>query len=361
MKTVRRKSAQVPATSQDVARIAGVSRSAVSRVFTKGASASDLTRKRVLAAAKTLRYRPNLIARSLRTRRSNIIGLAISDLDNQYYPPVVQNFSEELTKLGFRLLLFITHGSAGPEPLLNELVEHRLDALILASTTRSSRLAEDCHRAGIPVVMFNNVDPNSGLASVSTANVIGARTVAAFLAAAGHTQFGYIAGLESDSTNAERERGFRTFLSESGLPKPSCADGGNGFAGAASAMRSLLKQKRRPDAVFCANDHMAFAGLQVAQTEFGLEPGRDISIVGFDNVPIAAWPQFALTTYSQPVEKLVTRTIVLIQELLGQDSPFQSRQERLRGDLIVRQSARRPTQGLLTDYRKDLVWTPFSD
>jgi len=118
MKRASRKGKKQHATASDVARAAGVSRSAVSRTFTEGASVAPATKKKVLAAAKAVTYRPNLFARSLKTRRSNILGLAVSGLDNQVYPDVVQRMSEEFGKVGYRLLLFITHGSAGRDPLL---------------------------------------------------------------------------------------------------------------------------------------------------------------------------------------------------------------------------------------------------
>jgi hypothetical protein len=97
---------------------------------------------------RDLKYRPNLFARALITQRSSIVGLAVSGLDNQFYPEVVQRFSEEFAKAGYRLLLLVTHGTAGPDPLLNELLKYRLDALILASSSVSSGLAEACRRAG---------------------------------------------------------------------------------------------------------------------------------------------------------------------------------------------------------------------
>jgi DNA-binding LacI/PurR family transcriptional regulator len=181
MRNVDRRPRRQPANSEDVARMAGVSRSAVSRTFTDGASVSEPTRRKVLDAARKLRYRPNLFARSLKTRRSYILGLAISALDNQYYPDIVQRFSEEFAKSGYRLLLFVTHGGTGHDPLLDELLKYRLDGLILASSSVSSKLAEECLRAGVPVVMFNNVDPDSNVSSVECTNELAARTVADFL------------------------------------------------------------------------------------------------------------------------------------------------------------------------------------
>jgi DNA-binding LacI/PurR family transcriptional regulator len=346
MGNVSRRPPQRPATSEDVARIAGVSRSAVSRTFTDGASVSEQTRRKVLSAARKLKYRPNLFARSLKTRRSFILGLAVSALDNQFYPDIVQRLSEEFGKIGYRLLLFITHGGTGHDPLLDELLKYRLDGLILASSSVSSRLAEECRRAGVPVVMFNNIDPASIVPSVECTNELAARTVADFLIAGKHRRFGFIAGLESDSTSYQRERAFTDFLVGKGLPAPVREEGEFTFAGAVRATRNLLKLKQPPDAIFCVNDHMALAALQVARAEFGLVPGENISIVGFDNVPIAEWPCFGLTSYSQPTADLVARTIRIIQLSLEHKLP-QDLHEQLPGELIVRTSARLPRSGII--------------
>jgi len=352
-----KKSRRRPATALDVARLAGISRSAVSRTYTEGASVAPVTRKKVLAAAKTLKYRPNLFARALSTQRSNIVGLAVSGLDNQFYPEVVQRFSEEFAKVGYRLLLFVTHGTAGPDPLLDELLKYRLDALILASSSVSSGLAESCRQAGVPVIMYNNINPSSDVPSIAATNRLGSRTVAAFLVAGGHRRFAYIAGFKEDSSSFERERGFSSYLVKRGLGLPVRAEGQFSFEGAIHATRSLLTSSKRPDAIFCANDHMALAALQVARVEFGLSPGKDISIVGFDNALISAWPNFQLTTYSQPTERMVARAISLIRESLA-GKALRGVHEELPGELLVRSSARLPATGVVRSPTGALIWNP---
>ncbi|MGC3982445.1 MAG: LacI family DNA-binding transcriptional regulator [Steroidobacteraceae bacterium] len=359
-KRAKRPARNKPASAHDVARVAGVSRSAVSRTFTEGASVAPATRKRVLEAAKTLKYRPNLFARSLITNRSNIIGVAVSQLDNQHYPAVVQMLSEELAKAGYRILLFITRGSQGHDPVVDELLRYRLDALILASSSLSSALAEECRAAGVPVIMFNNVDTASDVASVAGTNVLGARTIAAYFAAAGHRRFGYISGVEGDSTDQERQAGFTSYLLEKGMTAPICVSGHFTFDGALQATRTLLNRPKPPNAIFCVNDHTALAALQVARTEFNLEPGKDISIVGFDNVSVAAWPCFSLTTYSQPTVLMVARTIELMRRALEHPESAVVH-ARVRGELIVRNSARVPRSGIVTKSDGTKIWQSEDD
>ena len=351
----RRKS--VPPTSHDVARLAGVSRAAVSRTYTQGASVAERTRARVLKAARTLGYRPNLFARSLKTRRSRILGLAISDLDSMLYTEFVQLLSDRLAGEGYRLLLFITHGRAGRDPGIDELLAYHVDALILASSTLSSRLAEECHRASMPVVMFNNVDPGGRVATLSCANSVGARLIADFLMAGGHRRFAYIAGYDVDSTSSEREQAFTARLRECGHEAPLRTEGRFRYADACVAMRGLLSAPGAPDAVFCGNDDMALAALQVAQFEYGLKPGVDISIVGFDNAPQTAWPCFGLTTYEQPILQMIDRLVVLVKGAIEGATPAATH-ESIAGELIVRTSARMPGHGLVHRADGSIVWRP---
>lgn len=353
----RRRPRQAPSTSYDVAKIAGVSRSAVSRTFTVGASVSAKTRAKVLKAAQTLNYRPNIFARSLKTKQSFIIGLAVSNLDNQYYPNLVQRFSEEFARIGYRLLLFVTHGSTGADPVIDELLKFHVDALILASSSVSTKLAQACRIAGVPVLMFNNVDPQSDVTSISTDNELGGRMIADYLVAAEHRCFGYIAGFNEDSSSYERERGFTQQLRKHGFAAPARATGFFTFQGATRATRTLLNLPEPPDALFCNNDHMALAALEVARYEFGLEPGRHISIVGFDDVEVANWRAYRLTTYAQPLETMVDRTVELIRSAIDRELPPQLH-EQIAGHMVVRDSARRPATGLVETAEGGYTWRP---
>jgi DNA-binding LacI/PurR family transcriptional regulator len=119
----------------------------------------------------------------------------------------------------------------------------------------------------------------------------------------------------------------------------------------------LLSARTPPDAIFCINDHAALVALQIARAEFGKEPGVDVSIVGFDNVAIAAWPGFSLTTYSQPISTMVTRTVALVRLQLG-NSAAPCVHEMVQGELIVRTSARMPPTGIVRDDDGNVIWRP---
>ena len=327
------------ATAHDVARAAGVSQSAVSRSFTAGASVSADVRARVMAAAAELGYRPNLTARSLITRRSHTIGIAVSYMENQFYPSVLESLSLEFAKAGYRLLLFTGQTGQDSDPVLDTILHHQVDAVLLASTTLTSHFAEECQRAGVPVVLLNRRTESEAVSSVTGDNVTGGRAIARLLAERGHAACAFMAGLENSSTSQEREAGFSAGLAEAGLAPARREVGHYSFEGARAAMRRLLGAPNRPDAVFCANDHMALAALETARSEYSLLPGRDISIVGFDDVPLAGWPSFGLTTYSQPVGRMVEHVLAITLGHL-QAEEYVPVREVVQGELVLRASVR---------------------
>lgn len=335
-------------TSFDVARLAQVSQSAVSRTFTPGASVSEATRARVMDAAQKLGYRPNAHARSLITRRSRIIGLVLSYLENLFYPVALQRLAERLQSDGYHVLLFINH-NPNADDLVTEILQYHVDGIVLAASTLSSALARNCADAEIPVVLFNRVMAEAGspsaqsVSSVRSDNVAGGRALADFLVAGGHRRIAYIAGNEESSTNLERERGFREGLSAAGLHIWARATGDYDFAKARQAALDLFSAPgERPDAVFVASDHMAFAVMDALRFELGLRVPDDVSVVGFDNVPQADWGAYRLTTFEQPVDPMIEATVGILQERLREEGSGPARNVVVPGSLIVRASARLP-------------------
>lgn len=326
-------------TAHDVARAAGVSQSAVSRAFTPGASVAPDTRARIMEAADRLGYRPNMLARSLISGRSNIVGVGVGDLSNPFFVETLQLLSRTLDQAGLRLLLFPAEGSGGSgEPSINEILHYRLDALVLLSVDLSSGLAEECRKAQVPVVLYNRTTQDDAASSVIGDNGVGARTIAAHLLAGEHRRMAFIAGADGSSTNMQREAAFFGYLAEQGATAPVRVAGDYRIEVATAATRRLLADKDRPDAIFCANDSMAIAAINVARHEYGLDVGREISIVGYDDVPMAAWPAFSLTSYAQPTQRMVDETVRLIQAL--RDDSDRHEDVVVEGGLVVRGSSR---------------------
>ncbi len=314
------------ATSIDVARRAGVSQSAVSRAFSRTptqSGVSEETKKRIFKAAKELGYRPNAIARSLITQRSGIIALLFSYLDNQFYALALEKLCLELQEHGFRALVFMMPSTdQGVEETVTQLLEYQVDGIITASVELSSTLVDICVSQGIPVVMFNRSQDYEGISSVTTDNVAGGRMAARHLLATGHRKIALISGWERSSTSRDRCFGFEAELRDNQATVFAHEIGHFDLAKTRLATRKLFDQSvaDRPDAVFIANDYMALEALSVLRHELGIDVPKDLSVIGFDDIPLTAFPEFALTTLRQPIDNMVHNSVRLINELVQDPS-----------------------------------------
>ncbi len=329
-------------TSLQVAKAAGVSQSAVSRVFTPGASASSKTIEKVRRAANELGYRPNVLARSLMTGKSRLIGLVVAYLNNQFYPDVMEKISKGLQAEGYHVLVFMVEQTANnTDDVLEKILDYQADGIILASVAMSSELASRCRAEGVPVVLFNRTQDNAMLSSITSDNVAGGRKVAEHLIEQGYQRIAYIAGWDGASTQRDREAGFCEGLAAAGHKLFAREEGNFHFEQAKLAARQMFSVDERPDAVFVCNDHMAFAVMDVLRDELGLRIPEDVAVVGYDDVPAAAWGSYKLTSVRQPANRMVEQTITtLLSQIENDDSP--PVRLALNGPLVVRSSSIKP-------------------
>ncbi|NKB53100.1 MAG: substrate-binding domain-containing protein [Rhizobiaceae bacterium] len=327
-------------TSADVARAAKVSQSAVSRTFTRGASVAQETRRKVLKAADELGYRPNALARSLISGKSGIIGVLVAYLDNQFYPVVIEKLSRSLQAKGYRVLLFMTD-QGDQDAVVKDMLQYQVEGVVMASAHLSSQLAQQCADNGIPVVLFNRYIATSPANSVTSDNLDGGRMVADYLIRGGRKRISFIAGFEDSSTNRDREAGFYKGLAEHGAVCYSRGVGAYTQEGAAQAARELFGETKKPDAVFVANDHMAFAVMDVLRNELNLHIPDDVSVVGYDDVPQSAWKAYDLTTVEQPSGPMIDATVdILLEQISNQDVTRKAAV--LPARFVERNSARKP-------------------
>ncbi len=328
-------------TSMEVARLAGVSQSAVSRVFTPGASASKKTIEKVRKAAKELGYRPNVLARAVVSGKSQIIGLVVAYLNNQFYPEALERLTNTLQERGYHVLIFMASHQAGNiDNVVEEILDFQVDGIIAASVALSSDLSDRCRTAGVPMVLFNRAQDDTSMSAVTSDNVAGGRKAAEFLLAGGHKKIGYIAGWEGASTQRDRETGFVAALQEAGVTLHA-REVGNFVAEEARQATLKMFKADPPDAVFVANDHMAISVMDTLRFELGLSVPSDVSVIGYDDVTVASWPAYNLTTIRQPANRMVAETVDILLSKI-EDSDARPRRVEIDGPLIVRGSARIP-------------------
>jgi len=308
-----------PAGSQDVAKLAGVSRSAVSRTYTPGAYVSEETRAKVLAAAAMLDYSPNAIARSLSKSRSGLIGVIASTLDNPFYAHLLELLAAALQARGYATLLMV--GDArNMDDLLSRLLAYQVDGVLLPASKLTSHMAVALHRAGRPVVLVNHTLDSREVSSVSGDNYGGGRLVADLLWRAGHRRIAYVSGPIDTSSAVDRGRGLQDRLREHGLAVYAQASGEDTREETAVVVRQMMEMEVAPDAIFCANDTMALAALEVVTLEYGRKVPEQIAIVGYDNTLQAAERLHALTSVDQNLDQMAREAVdMLIMKMASDD------------------------------------------
>jgi DNA-binding LacI/PurR family transcriptional regulator len=326
-------------TSYDVARIAGVSQSAVSRCFKPGASVSKKMRARVTKAAKELGYQPNAIARSLITRRSNMVAVVISQQTNLYYPEVLVELSQRFSERGIRVLLFTLEHESDIDVMLDQILQYQVDGVIEAARLSEKQIGS-IERRGIPLVFYNRSLKDRIVNAVCCDQAEGERALVNGLVRAGHRTFGLISGPEDSAVSVERTQGALERLKELGIKTVTVVSGDYSYESGANGLLQLHeKTGGLPDAIICANDVMAIGCLDAARYQLGVKVPDDLSVVGFDGVGPAQWKSYNLTTVRQPVDRMTGATVSMILERVEQpDLPPEKRS--FSGILITGGSAR---------------------
>lgn len=327
------------ATSYDVALRAGVSQSAVSRCFKPGASVSAKTRERVMRAARDLGYTPNAMARSLITRRSNLIAVLLSNLTSLYYPEVLSVLADHAQRRGVRILLFTLPRESDIDGVLDQVLQYQVDGVIAAVRLSHAQL-QTFERRQIPVVFFNRFLRDVPVNAVCCDQLDGARMLVTRLHAAGHRRFGVIAGPEDSVVAQERLKGTLERLAELGVKDVPVVRGSYDYDSGGNGFHELVKRLRRPpDAVVCGNDVMAIGCIDAARFDLSLDvPGR-LSVVGFDGVGPSAWSSYRLTTVRQPLARMAEATMTLLMDRV--EAPGLPPEKRvLSGQLVEGASAR---------------------
>jgi LacI family transcriptional regulator len=320
----------VGATIADVAARAGVSTATVSRVLSGGAPALPATRERVVDAARELGYRPSGIARALKKRETRTLGLLVTDIGNPFYPQVVRAVEAAAHLRGYGIVL--ANGGDDPERELAHLgllEERRVDGIIVASSRMSRRHADSLRGSSVPVVLVN-ATTGGGLAAVTTAHRRGARMAAEHLIGLGHRHIGHISAPIEHAASGLRRQGVRDAAADAVV-----VEGDGGVEGGALAVPLLLG--RGVTGIVAYNDLTAIGALRGLRRA-GMRVPEDVSVVGFDDIEMAAWTDPPLTTIRQPTDALGQWAVDRLAGVLAGDSVTGVERAVLVPELVVRGS-----------------------
>lgn len=325
-------------TIKDVALAAHVSVATVSRALNGHTNVVEEVRKRVLMAAKELRYTPHAAARSLSSRRTHALGVVLPDLYGEFFSELVRGVDQAAREHGLHLLVSSYHGHPEEQGTALRAMRGRVDGLLVMSPYVAAPAAIADDLTALPVVMINTQAAMDGIAALSVDNHGGAVAMVEHLVAGGHRRIAFIAGPEDNFDAHERRRGYRDALALR-LPGvdewilPGDFDEASGHrAGLALAAAPTL-----PDAVFAANDMMAL-GCLFALSQAGIRVPDNIALAGFDDIPLARYVHPSLTTMRVNIAEVGDRAVRMLLSQLGKEPRQSVANVVMTPDLIVRES-----------------------
>lgn len=336
-------------TRDDVARLAGVSSATVSYVVNRGPRAvSPETHQRVVAAIQQLGYHPDAIARSLRTRHTHVIGLIIPDNTNAFFAELARHLEEAAQMHGYSLLLCNSREDVEREGiLLASLRDRRVDGVVLVPSDVHGGSAS-AELDGIPIVALDRVPPSWEGDAVRADGRAGGVLAANHLLELGHRRIGVIHGPLRLAHARERQEGSLDALRAARIPASDLVHGEAPFTyeGGQRAAHDLLSRDIRPTALCCANDAIAVGALSAAHA-LSLRVPQDVSIVGFDDVPVAAYTVPSLTTVTQPYTAMAAAAMELLlgrtDRNVRQDVPTVARVRVFPVGFVIRGTTASPT------------------
>lgn len=298
-------------TLREVAEKAGVSRSAVSRSFTEGASVSTSTRRKVMAAAKTLGYSPNVLASSLTTRRTKLVGLVADNFSNPVFLTLFDRFTQLLQDRGFRPLLVNLSTPTKPKAAVGMLLQYSVDAVIVASSTLPPEFATSFRNAGLPVVhSFGRYSGDPQTHVVGVDNAYCGRIAAQTLVDHGYRRIGFLGGPKEATSTIDRLRGFADAMAGAGLDFTRSFATAYSYDAGHAEMTRLLNDGTRAEAWFCGDDLLAVGAMDALAAAGSSVPG-DVGVMGMNDMDMSRWRCIRLTTIRQPIARIISASVDL--------------------------------------------------
>ncbi|MGF6176228.1 DNA-binding LacI/PurR family transcriptional regulator [Ensifer sp. 4252] len=323
--------------AEEVARKAGVSRSAVSRAFTAGASIAPETRRKVMEAAEALGYHVNHLARGLMRNESGIVCLVVSDMGTPYRSALIKALTQQLQNAGKIAMLVNTDRSdERVDMALRQAIRYRADASIVLSGMPDKSLVDLCVRNGQRLVLINRDDDHKGPLRINLDEDDTAQSVVTAFLRAGCRRLAFVNSEAGTPSLMAREAGFVAAARELGLDVIVERFGPTAYESGKVLAQRLMTRRERPDAVFCVTDLVALGFMDAARHQFSLSIPEDLCVVGFDDIPQAAWNSYDLTTFAQPIEEIAAAAVAWLMS----DDVGQSQSLRLNAPFVWRRSVR---------------------
>jgi len=339
----------MPVTIKDIARQTGVSHSTVSRALHGSPLIARHTAERIRKAALRLGYLPSAAARSLKTHRSQALGVIVSSVEDPFFGEILQGIEEVAQKSGYSLFMAASQRDPDREQaIVQAMSEHRVDGVIICSAAFQAEQRRQFLAYGVPIVVVNNQAAEEYRYSIYHDDVDGSRQVTRHLLDLGHRRIAYLGNASSGRTTLDRLTGFKQEMESAGLTVPPEAihevQGGGAEDGLAG-VDYYLALPVRPSALVCFNDMLAI-GVLKGLAQAGIQVPDEISVTGFDNIIFSAFTNPPLTTFDQPKRFIGSEAARLVLELLnapaGGDGSEQPRVRRLKGQLLVRATTAPP-------------------
>jgi LacI family transcriptional regulator len=333
-------------TSHDIARLAGVSQTTVSRVLRRDEKVKPQTRDRVLQVLAETRYEPNAAARAFRSSCTESIGVVVARLSYQLYPAMLEAIGAQLAQLGKRMIVWDAE-YGGEIPASRALRQGIVDGIILTASTADSEFLKEISSPNAPVVLVNRTVAGYPADQVSSDNLGGGECVAEYLLRNERKRIALIGGVPRASPIRDRERGFRDALRRAGIELPAhyyqYTETFSHSSGQEAATR-LLELGSPPDAIFCVNDVLAMGAIDAARA-LGVRIPEDLWIVGYDDIELASWGAYELTTIRQPMEEMIAHAIkLLLSKIADRNKSLETKC--FPNELVIRRSTGRQPFGI---------------
>jgi DNA-binding LacI/PurR family transcriptional regulator len=340
----------MPTTIKDIARHAGVSHTTVSRALNNSSLISYQTTQRIQEIALELGYRPSVAARSLKTNRSQALGVIVAHIADPFFSEILEGIDDIAQENGYSLFIASAqHDPSRENSIIQTMREHRVDGVILCSPNFTAEQSDKINSYHIPIVAINNQASQDYSFALYHDDLDGSRQICQHLFSLGHKKIAYLGNISAGRTNQERLAGFKQAMGEADItihPKFIHPASGNSPEQGLEGAEYYLNLPEMPTAVICYNDLMAIGVLKGLQ-QAGMCVPEDISVTGFDNIIYSNFTRPPLTTIDQPKRYLGAEAAKLIFAQLGMD-PDSPRKEtrimRLKGTLLIRQSTATPKE-----------------